>query len=48
MELARRVFENRNWSEEMDEMELRSIFHPDVESCRSEPGPRGRIAGSRA
>ena len=45
MELARRVFANRNWSEEMDEMELRSIFHPDVELLPQRAGTEGAYRG---
>jgi hypothetical protein len=45
MELARRVFENRNWSEEMDEMELRSIFDPDVELLPQRAGTDGAYRG---
>jgi ketosteroid isomerase-like protein len=44
VELVRRVFENRN-VEEIDEMEIRSIFHPDVELLPQRAGTEGAYRG---
>jgi ketosteroid isomerase-like protein len=44
VELVRRVFENRN-SEEIDEQEIRSIFHPDVEFLPQRAGTEGAYRG---
>lgn len=44
LKLARRVFETRN-KEEIDEMELRSVFHPDVEWLPQRAGTEGAYRG---
>jgi limonene-1,2-epoxide hydrolase len=44
MELVRRVFESRNVAE-IDEMEIRSIFHADVEFLPQRAGTEGAYHG---
>jgi limonene-1,2-epoxide hydrolase len=44
VELVRRVFENRNVAE-IDENEIRSIFHPDVEFLPQRAGTEGAYRG---
>jgi hypothetical protein len=44
MELARRLFENRN-VQGIDEMEIRSIFHPDVEFLPQRAGTEAACRG---
>jgi limonene-1,2-epoxide hydrolase len=44
VELVRRVFENRNVAE-IDEIEIRSIFHPDVEFLPQRAGTEGAYRG---
>jgi limonene-1,2-epoxide hydrolase len=44
VELVRRVFENPN-VEENDEIEIRSIFHPDVEFLPQRAGTEGAYRG---